>query len=267
MTGSSRFEAIDRAIYRLERRLVGALLFAMAAFVFLDVVHRIFSRSPGRISILLSGFFGTTAEALDERFSPALILLFVLGVAVAAVRSRTTANGGSPMPIGRSLILGAVATALLGAFVQGFVFFLPEGIVWAPYLSLSLLLWVGLIGASMATYSVRHLALEMGEKLWPERFQPTVKTISQLAAGTFSLLLAILGAMSLVDHLELWLDTPQASLIPSIDLPKWLVFSVVPYAFGMIAIRFIGRATGLIPTPPPASEHDVPLAPVAEEPS
>jgi TRAP-type C4-dicarboxylate transport system permease small subunit len=237
-----RLARLDTALYEIEKKIVGVLTLLMGGAMFADVVHRVFSRSPGRLATMLADAGLGEVATLDATVAPVLILLATFLVCFAAIRSR-----GEPA-IGKALGMALVATVALVALVQGFVRFVPEGVVWAPYFSLSLLLWVGLVGASMATYSGRHLALEMGEKIWPENVRPKVRAVAQLAAMAFSVMITILGAMSFNEHLGLWLESPEANLIPSIDLPKWAVFWIVPYAFGVVAIRFFGRATGLLPT-------------------
>ncbi len=232
---------------------MGALFVGMAAVVFADVVHRVASRSPGRLAVILSGLFpGTSPEALDELAAPAISLLVLFFLCYGAVRTRTQKPGERPMTPGRALVLGLAFTVGIALVVQGFVWLKPEGIMWAPALGLALLLWVGLLGASMATYAGRHLALEMGEKLWPEAVRPKIRALAQGVAAAFCILLVVLGAMSTYDHYAAWRTSPQADLLPSVNLPKWIVFVVVPYAFGMMALRFLGRMTGLLPPPPEA---------------
>lgn len=248
---------VDAALYRAEQKLVGAFLVLMAAAVFLDVVHRVFSRSPGRLSLFLGDLLGRSPDALDATITPVIMVLVGFGVAYLAFRTRKPDPGQAPLPRGPALVRALIATVVLTAVIQGFVHLVPEGVVWAPYFALSLFLWVGLIGASMATYASRHLALEMGEKLWPAKVQPYVRSLARIIAGLFALLLAVLGAMSMFDHFELWTETPEASLIPAVDIPKWIVFAVVPYAFTMVALRFMGYATGLLPTPPPEPEFEM----------
>jgi TRAP-type C4-dicarboxylate transport system permease small subunit len=218
---------------------------SLGVIVFFDVVHRVFTRTPGRISVMLAGITGAAAESLDEVVSPALISVSLFAVVILAVRTRSR-----DIPLGRAALIAAVLSASMIMVVQVFIRVMPEGIVWAPYLSLCLLLWSGLIGASMATHANSHLALEVGEKLWPAGVRPFVRGLARITAGLFSLMIAVLAAMSTIDHLQLWLETPQAALIPAVDLPKWLVFLVVPYAFGMMGLRFLAHSTGWI-TPPP----------------
>jgi TRAP-type C4-dicarboxylate transport system permease small subunit len=91
----------------------------------------------------------------------------------------------------------------------------------------------------------------MGDKLWPEHLLPWVKKVTHVTVAVFCFGLAILGLLSVVDHYEDWVSGPGAGLIPSIDWPKWLVFAIIPYAFGMMGLRFLGRAAGLLPEPKP----------------
>ena len=41
-----------------------------------------------------------------------------------------------------------------------------------------MMMWVALLGASMATYERSHLALEMGEKIWPQKWLRYVKAVA-----------------------------------------------------------------------------------------
>lgn len=254
---SSALGRLDAQLYRAERVVVGAFLLGMSLAMFLDVVHRVFSRSPGRMSVLVGEAIGRDPVQLDATVMPVFVGLATFGVAYLAQRTRRRAPGQLPPARGRAALMALATTAVLTAVVQGFVRLLPEGVVWAPYFALSLFLWVGLIGASMATYAGRHLALEMGEKLWPESLRPKVRALSKIVAGLFALLLALLGAMSVQDHLAVWLETPESALIPAVDIPKWMVFAVVPYAFTLVAARFLGYATGLLPTPPAEPEFEL----------
>lgn len=240
---------MDQALYRYERRLVGVLLLVMSLVVFLDVTHRVVSRSPGCLAMLavsLLSHFGVALDAawFDANLSPVLLIVALFGIAFATLRTR----GMQGM---RCLAWAAGIAAAMSLGLQLWLRFFPEGLVWAPYFALCTLLWVGLIGASMATYSGRHLALEMGEKLWPERWHPGVKRVSALLTASFAIFIAVLGAMSVADHYAAWAQSPRAALIPSVDLPKWCVFAVVPYAFAMIAWRSLGRALGLLAAPAP----------------
>jgi TRAP-type C4-dicarboxylate transport system permease small subunit len=245
---------IDAAIYVAEGYVVGWMLAGMSVVVFVDVVHRIFSRSPGRLAIILGGLTGQPAATIDLWVAPAIILATLFALSYGAIKTRARTRD---LQLGRGpLALRAFGvTAGLTLVMQTFLWLRPEGVVWAPYGALVTLLWVGLIGASMATYKGRHLALEMGEKLWPEAARPWVRRLAGLVTSAFALLIVVLGSISLADHFASWARDPSADLIPAVDWPKWLVFVVVPYAFGMIALRTLGRALGVLP---PAEQPEVP---------
>lgn len=242
---------LDAALYAFEKKLVGGLMLLMSAAMFADVVHRVFSRVPGRLAVMIAPSFGADVLWFDRAISPIIIGGVGWFTIFAALRNRNPYESLAKDILRTTLML--IASMCV---VQAFVRLVPQGVVWAPYFSLSLLLWVGLIGASMATYSGRHLALEMGEKIWPETWRNKVRSISGLIAASFALVITVLGTMSWLDHLTIWMDTPEADLIPSVDLPKWTVFWVVPYAFAVIALRYIGRSTGLLPLKA-ASELDL----------
>ncbi|MCK6545986.1 TRAP transporter small permease [Myxococcota bacterium] len=254
-TSSSEESLLGRADARLfyvEQRLSGAMMFAMGALVTLDVVHRVFSRSPGRIASMIASLIGGEPEQHDTILAPAIIVIAVLALAYGAFRSRDP-----ELPKSQAAVRAIAATVLATAVVQAFVRLFPEGLVWAPAVGLCLLLWVGLMGASMATYKSRHLALEMGEKLWPEKMRPRMRALSKLVTAAFTLFLAGLGLASTYGHYTSWIEDPLSSVVPSAELPKWLVFSVVPFAFGVMTVRLVGYATGVLPTPEQGEEFDL----------
>ncbi|MBL7714496.1 MAG: TRAP transporter small permease [Bdellovibrionales bacterium] len=240
-------QTIDQKLYSFEKRAVGWLFVAMSAVVFVDVVHRIFSRSPGRLSVILSGPLKTSAEELEKGMPLFLsLILFVLCFGALKTRnsSKAVKKSASKKKLGRLLGEALALEVALILVVGLFVKFMPSGLIWSPYFGLSCLLWVGLLGASMATYTGQHLQMEMGEKLWPKNLRPHVAVVQGWVVGIFCAIIAILGKLSVLDHFMDWRSGPGAGLIPSIDWPKWLVYSVIPYSFAVMAFRFIGRAMG-----------------------
>lgn len=236
----NRFEKIDRGIYIAERFVAGWISLGMAAIVFFDVVHRVFSRSPGRISSLLGTWLEKDPLVFEPVFSPCIILLSIWALAFGALKTR-----GSEKVFLKSIL----ATAALTGIVQAFLIFVPQGLVWSPYLGLSALLWIGLLGASMATHQGSHLSMELGEKLWPKKALRAVRGVNGIIVGVFCAFLAVLAVASLLDHYKDWTSGPEAGLIPAIEWPKWVVFTVIPYAFSVMAFRFCSQALGLIKKP------------------
>lgn len=246
-----RLARLDERIARIERQFAASLFLGMVAATSFDVIHRVFSRTPGRLSVFASRWFsdGSIEAALrwDLWLVPAVTLAAVYALAYGAYRTRAS-HGGKKDRLSFRAAGATIATAL---GVLAYIRLLPEGMVWAPYFGLSCLLWIGLVGASLATHQGQHLALEMGDKLWPERLRGPVKRTTAGIVASLCFGLAALGLLSVLDHYGDWISAPGAGLIPSIDWPKWLVFSVVPYAFGMMGLRFLGRALHLLPEPTP----------------
>lgn len=231
---------LDKKIYQAERFIVGHLFIAMSVVVFVDVLHRVFSRQPGRLSVFFAHLFSShRPEEFETFLSPAIIISTILFVTYFAMKTRAKAKKQEINKEKIFLKSLAISASLIG-LTQVFIYVSPQGIVWAPYFGLICLLWIGFIGASMATHTNQHLLLEMGEKLWPQKFLPYVRIVAAIVVGSFVLVIAYLGTISVLDHLNDWQSGPQAGLIPSIDWPKWLVYMVIPYAFTMMGIRFLG---------------------------
>lgn len=242
---------IDKRIHQAERAFVGYLFLAMSVVVFVDVLHRVFSRQPGRLSVFFAYITGAESPAKFEMFlTPALISVTTFIIAYFAIKTHHKNKKISiPKP---KLMLKALAAAVVAiAATQAFIYLDPQGVIWAPYFGLISLLWIGFIGASMAVHTNQHLLLEMGEKLWPQKMLPAVRTFSYLVVGLFVFAIAYLGMLSIFEHYADWNSGPQAGLIPSIDWPKWMVYLVIPYSFGMMGLRFFGIALKILEQAPP----------------
>jgi TRAP-type C4-dicarboxylate transport system permease small subunit len=253
---SRPFDRFNAAIVSIEKNLAGLLFLLMSVVVLADVLHRIFSRTPGRIASLLSGWFPNfwnaadpqIIELLDQRVDRLLMPIVFFVVALFAIRTRARALH-RPLTWARSCVQAALGSLVLGLSIIAFIKWIPSGLVWSPYFGLTCLVWLGLLGASIAADQGQHLALEMGEKIWPEKIRPIINKIAAILTGCFCAWIAVLAFLSVHDHYVDWSSGPEAGLIPSIEWPKWMVYSVIPYSFGMMAFRFWGRAFSLLSEP------------------
>ena len=236
---------IDALLYKSERVLAGALFLCMALVMFSSVTHRVFSREEGRLAGMLAGLLGVTVDkaTLDGPATVALNLLLTFAFSYAALR---TVKRNKPFSAGQALGLSLVATLVLAGVVKLLLVALPNGIVWGPVIALCCMLWVGFLGASIATYEKRHLALEMGEKIWPERSMPYVRALAMLAAALFSAFLVALSVISIRDHYAGWDVNPLAGNLLPTQIPKWVVFLIFPYTFVVMTLRFAGIANGAL---------------------
>jgi TRAP-type C4-dicarboxylate transport system permease small subunit len=208
-----RIRRLDELWHRAECWLCGAMFLAMALLVGAAVIRDV---------------FGTRREWID------LVVLF--GLVYLGVRTRRLEQGAKRSSRGRSLAVAALLTAAIASAVYLYVEAFPAGWVWAQKLALVMMLWVALLGASMATYDRSHLALELGEKLWPARWLPLVKAAAHAITSGFCLLLLLLSLSMTLDHVG-WQTTVDANQW----LPAWLALLIMPYTFAAMTVRILAQ--------------------------
>ena len=207
---------IDAIWYAFERLVCGVMFLTMALLVFAAVV---------------SDVFGTRREWSD------LLVLYVfayLGVRTREVRFELGEEKPGPWV---SLAIAAAITAGVAGAVVLYVERYPGGFVFAQKLALVMMLWVALLGASMATYERTHLALEMGEMLWPRPLLHLVKALAHAVTSAFCLALFVLS-MQMVFHDH----SSDERILGLIWMPLWVAVLIMPYAFADIAIRMLAQS-------------------------
>jgi tripartite ATP-independent transporter DctM subunit len=110
------------------------------------------------------------------------------------------------------------------------------GIPASPTLVQQLTLWVGLLGAALASRSGRLLALSSSTFL-PARIRPSVAVFSAFMLAAVSSALAS-ASWTFVESERL----ASGMLLPG--LPKWWFILIMPVGFGVIALRAIWLAGG-----------------------
>jgi TRAP-type C4-dicarboxylate transport system permease small subunit len=108
-----------------------------------------------------------------------------------------------------------------------------SGVGWIDPLLRVLVLWVGLLGALAACRGNRHINMDVVARLLPERLGAAVQTLTSLFAAGVSGCLAWHGARF---------------------VPAWALESVIPVAFGLMAVRFgllaVAQARSALRSPP-----------------
>ena len=208
---------IDAAWYRVERFMCGALFLLMTLIVCASVVRDVFGTS----NLLIDG-----------------LVLFV--IIVAAMFTREGRDTDRVKTWQMKLAASFVAALALAGLIDLYVTLLPGGFQWASKAALCLMLWVGFLGSSVATYEKAHLALEVGEKIWPKAAQHLIKAFAHGLTSAACVVLLLLSLESLAAHHEAW--TLGATGIPTLEwLPQWVVFAIFPYTFGAMAVRFMAQ--------------------------
>lgn len=227
-------ELVDARLFRVEQKVVAAMLAAMGVFVFLDVANRV-STSAG-------SWLGNP---------------LVLGLVAAVVGGLAFHTRDASKPALKGLLTG------VGVVVaqQALLLLFPNGLIWSQTLALAFTLWLGMLGAALAARERRHLALDIGSKLWPPAIAPKMAALGHAITGLFCLGLLYLGLRSVGAHYDTWAETdgaagsfPVKMDLFGLELPivKWVVFLAVPYGAASIGLRFFLDATrawrGLLPT-------------------
>ncbi|KAB2904670.1 MAG: TRAP transporter small permease [Kofleriaceae bacterium] len=208
---------LDHYWYLGERWLCGLVFLFMALLVFGSV---------------LSEAFTTRREWTD------VAILFV--VCLIAVRTRAVKDGEPRWSYGVALAIAAGATAVVIGGVFAAIWLLEGHSIMIQKLALVMMIWVALLGASMATYERSHLSLEMGEKLWPEKLLHVVKAVAHGVTSAFCFAALLLSIDLVVSQKDLGVRIEDTDW-----LALWQAFLVVPYAFGAMAVRFLAQAVTL----------------------
>jgi TRAP-type C4-dicarboxylate transport system permease small subunit len=134
----------------------------------------------------------------------------------------------------------AVAGLAGGAGVVWFcIAWFPIGYTWTNKVSLMLLLWVGMLGASVCVHEGKHIRMEGLGKLAPAEWHRYITAAGFLVAALFSGLMTWLGV--------LYTFGPNGAYelegaIEGTDIPDWVgTFSVV-VGFGLATLRFLGAS-------------------------
>ena len=126
------------------------------------------------------------------------------------------------------LLLMMIGLAVTQIFLRNLF---DSGIVWSDVLVRILVLWVGLLGAMVASRQGNHINVDVLDRYLPEGAKPLVGTVVQLftalictVAAYFSLLFV---QMEYVDGGTLFAQ-----------VPAWVCEAIIPFAFGVIAVRY-----------------------------
>ena len=113
--------------------------------------------------------------------------------------------------------------------------FLDSGFVWIDPLLRVLVLWLGLIGATVATRNNKHIRIDLLSKLFSRNSHRLIQSvIGQISAWT-CLVIAWFG----MDWIRL--DYTEA-VTTFAGIPAWTVEIIVPLAFALIGLRYLVRS-------------------------
>ena len=106
-----------------------------------------------------------------------------------------------------------------------------DAILWAgPMLRVGVL-WVGMIGAMVATRSDKQISIDAVSRFLPTRWKARVRVLTDLFT-------AVVSAVVAWSAFRLVLDDRAAGTTAVAFVPLWVCEVVLPVAFGVIAIRY-----------------------------
>jgi TRAP-type C4-dicarboxylate transport system permease small subunit len=110
-----------------------------------------------------------------------------------------------------------------------------SAIVWADPLLRVGVLWVGMIGAMVATRGDKQISIDAVSKFLPPRTKAGIRVVTDIFTGVVSAVVAW-------SAYRLMLEDRAAGGLTIGFVPVWICESVIPVAFAVIAIRYLGYA-------------------------
>ncbi len=127
-----------------------------------------------------------------------------------------------------SLLLIMVGLAFIQIVLR---IFFHSGIIWGDVALRHLVLWVGLLGATVATRESRHINID----ILPRLLSGKAKTLLGILIDFFSALICLLlthGGFKFV------VDEFLAGTSAFLQIPGWIVALIFPLAFSVITLHF-----------------------------
>ncbi|MEA3291388.1 MAG: TRAP transporter small permease [Pseudomonadota bacterium] len=118
--------------------------------------------------------------------------------------------------------------------------FFGTGVAWVDPLLRVLVLWLGLIGALVATRLDKQISIDVLTRLLGPRLTAFSRLVTRLFAAAVSGLIAWHAARFIVDE---W----QSGSVAFSGVPAWMLELVIPFGFGIIAARFLLQALAALP--------------------
>lgn len=122
------------------------------------------------------------------------------------------------------LLLGVTQILLRNVF--------DSGLLWAGPLLRVMLLWVGLLGAMVASRCDKHISIDVLSKLVGEKWRPWLRMIADLFAAVVCAIVAYYAGRFVLDEMAY-------GALGFAGIPAWMLETIIPLAFGVIALRYL----------------------------
>jgi len=268
---------VDDVVYRVERVLLLVSLTMMTVLVTLDVLQRSFSRQVGKTeSALLSIFYSNptpeqiafVVNVLGPLVFGLLAIAFFM-LATHSSRSIAAERAKQPLPgFGKSAGVGLMIALGAGLAVKLLLLVFPSSVPGAQKFALGFMLWSGMLGASLATRTRRHIILDPIKKKLDEQTLKPFSLLGGVVTFLFCAYLTLLGLMQLMEQFREWASGDGVGVYDALPIPLWVSTLAIPVTFSVMALRFLGQGIHDFKWGPPkggADAHGIDLEALEKE--
>lgn len=142
-----------------------------------------------------------------------------------------------------------LALVVLGLAQIGMRNLADTAIPWADAAMRAIVLWLAMVGGMVASGRLRHIRIDLVERWLPPRPLAVLRRL--VFAATAGVCLALTWTSLQIVALEF-----EFRATAFLGLPNWIVQSIVPVGFGIMAARFLAHA--VMPAGPPAQDRQNP---------
>lgn len=115
--------------------------------------------------------------------------------------------------------------------------FAGAGFIWGDAFLRFMVLWIGLLGAMVATREDNHISIDVVSYLVPARVKSILRIFTDFFTSFVCGLLSYASINFLLDEkLE---GTVAFALSPTWDIEAWIFETILPFAFGVISLRYL----------------------------
>lgn len=132
-----------------------------------------------------------------------------------------------------ALLVALLAAMILLSSAQIFLRnFFDAGIVWADPSLRVLVLWIGLLGAMVATRNSRHISIDILSHFLSDQHKAWINRLTDLFAALICLLVSWHAARFVLFEME---DGSTLFL----NIPAWICELIIPIGFAIMGLRFL----------------------------
>ena len=127
------------------------------------------------------------------------------------------------------LLLAMLALAVSQIAMRNFM---GVGFIWIDPLLRVMVLWLGLVGALVATREGKQISVDVLTRVLTPRLSLVGGVMTRAFAGTVSAIIAWYSLLFVIDE---W----KTGITAFANVPAWTTEAIIPIGFGLMALRFL----------------------------